>query len=213
MQNDSFVPLPITPGRIEFMKNDKTTANAPNQPVRSRNEPLIFLDMDGVLCDFVSAALSAHGVTFGAKSYPPGEFCLEKIIGCNTKEFWRRVDFAGEYFWENLDPYPWAEVLFRELQQVGEVIIATSPSRSPASYAGKQRWLRHMGMHGVQSMFGSRKYLMAKPGRVLVDDAEHNVTPWIAEGGQAVMVPQPWNHAKPTDDIVSHVLSHLLEAQ
>jgi len=173
---------------------------------------MIFLDMDGVLCDFVSAAFSAHGSTFNPQEYPRGEFAIESVLGCTTKEFWRRIDFAGEYFWEHLEPYPWAEVLFRELQRVDEVIIATSPSRSPASYAGKQRWLRYMGMNGVQSMFGSRKYLMAKPGRVLVDDGEHNVTPWIREGGQAVLVPQPWNCADPTDDMVSHVLIQLTVA-
>jgi 5'(3')-deoxyribonucleotidase len=170
---------------------------------------MIFLDMDGVLCDFVSAAFSAHGVTFKPDEYPRGEFACEKIIGCTSSEFWRRIDFAGEYFWENLEPYPWAKSLFEELQLIDEVIIATSPSRSPASYAGKRRWLRHMGMHGVQSMFGSRKYLMAKPGRVLIDDGEHNVKPWIREGGQAVLVPQPWNHAEPVADMVEHVLSQL----
>jgi len=173
---------------------------------------MIFLDMDGVLCDFVSAAFSAHGSTFDPKDYPRGGFALDEVLGCTTAEFWRRIDFAGEYFWENLEPYPWADVLFRELQQVDEVIIATSPSRSPASYSGKKRWLRYMGMHGVQSMFGSRKYLMSKPGRILVDDGEHNTTQWEREGGQAILVPQPWNRAKPTEDMVSNILGQLPDA-
>lgn len=169
---------------------------------------MIFLDMDGVLCDFVSAAFSANGVTFDPETYPRGEFACERVIGCTSREFWRRIDFAGESFWENLDPYPWAVPLFKELTHIGEVIIATSPSNSPASYAGKQRWLRRMGMDHVQSMFGSRKSLMSKPGRTLVDDGVHNTGPWEREGGRAVLIPQPWNYADLTDDVVGHVIRH-----
>ena len=91
---------------------------------------MIFVDMDGVLCDFITAAFSAHGQRFNPKDYPRGEFACEKILGITTNEFWRRVDFGGEAFWENLEPYLWALDLVKELQQIDQVIIATSPSRS-----------------------------------------------------------------------------------
>lgn len=168
---------------------------------------MIFLDMDGVLCDFVSAAFSAHGQKFNPNDYPRGVFACEKILGVTTNEFWRRVDFGGEAFWENLDPYPWALDLAKELQQIDRVIIATSPSRSPASYSGKRRWLQKMGLCRLDAMFGAQKWLMSRPGRVLVDDGEHNVVAWLHEGGQAILVPQPWNGASPVDDVVRYVCS------
>jgi len=168
---------------------------------------MIFLDMDGVLCDFVSSAFSAHGMKYDHAVYPRGVFAIEKVIGVTTSEFWRRIDFGGESFWENLDPYPWARTLVDELQEIDKVVIATSPSRSPASYSGKRRWLQKMGMCKLDSMFGACKWLMAKSDRTLVDDGEHNIVEWEKAGGYAVVVPQPWNHANPVDDVVKHVLS------
>jgi len=173
---------------------------------------MIFVDMDGVLCDFITAAFSAHGQRFNPKDYPRGEFACEKILGITTNEFWRRVDFGGEAFWENLEPYPWALDLVKELQQIDRVIIATSPSRSPASYSGKRRWLQKMGLCRLDAMFGAQKWLMSRPGRTLVDDGEHNTVAWEKEGGRAIVIPQPWNHAEPVDDVVKHVWKSYLES-
>jgi len=167
---------------------------------------MIFVDMDGVLCDFITAAFSAHGERFDPEKYPRGEFECEKILGVTTSEFWRRVDFGGEAFWENLDPYPWALDLVKELQQIDRVVIATSPSRSPASYSGKRRWLQKMGMCRIDSMFGAQKWLMSRPGRTLVDDGEHNTTAWTREGGTSILIPQPWNHAESVDSVFEYVL-------
>jgi hypothetical protein len=64
-----------------------------------------------------------------------------------------------------------------------------------------------MGMCHLDSMFGSKKWLMARVGRTLVDDGEHNTRAWENEGGLAIVVPQPWNHAEPVDDMVKHVCS------
>lgn len=170
---------------------------------------MIFLDMDGVLCDFITAAFSAHGMRFDPEDYPRGEFACEKILGITANEFWRRVDSGGEAFWENLEPYPWALDLVKELQQIDRVIIATSPSRSPASYSGKRRWLQKMGLCRLDSMFGSQKWLMSRPGRTLVDDSHHNTVAWEGEGGRAIVIPQPWNYAEPVDDVVMHVCNVL----
>lgn len=170
---------------------------------------MIFLDMDGVLCDFISAAFSAHGQRYDAASYPRGQFQCENILGVTTNEFWRRIDFGGESFWENLDPYPWAMDLVKELRGIDRVVISTSPSRSPASYSGKRRWLQKMGLCHIDAMFGAQKWLMSKPGRTLIDDAEHNRIVWEQEGGRVILVPQPWNYAEPVANVVQHVCSVL----
>jgi 5'(3')-deoxyribonucleotidase len=155
---------------------------------------MIFLDMDGVLCDFISAAFAVHGSKYDPKSYPSGEFDCEKILGCSKAEFWQKIDFCGESFWENLEPYDYTIRLVNELQQLGNVVIATSPSRSPYSYSGKRRWLQKMGLSHLDSMFGSKKWLMAGSGRILIDDAIHNTEAWEQHGGASILVPQPWNN-------------------
>lgn len=169
--------------------------------------------MDGVLCDFISAAFSAHGVRYDPTTYPRGQFACESVLGVTTNEFWRRIDFGGECFWENLEPYPWAIDLVKELQRIEKVVIATSPSRSPASYSGKRRWLQKMGLCKLDAMFGAQKWLMSRPGRVLVDDGEHNTTKWTKEGGSVYLVPQPWNHAEPVSDLVTSVCSFVLRME
>lgn len=172
---------------------------------------MIFLDMDGVLCDFVSAAYRVHGKLFWPADYPRGLFACEQHIGCSTAEFWHKIDNAGEDFWSNLEPYPWARDLVGELQEIDRVVISTSPSWSPHCYSGKRKWLIKMGLQRLDSMFGSSKYLMAQPGRILVDDAEHNIEPWRAAGGHAVIVPQPWNKAELVLDMVPHIMNQVLQ--
>lgn len=167
---------------------------------------MIFLDMDGVLCDFASAAFRVHDREFNADEYPKGQFALEPVLGVTTKQFWDRIDSHGEAFWEQLEPLPWALELVTAVSMLDTVIIATSPSRSPASYSGKRRWLQRMGLHVLASMFGSEKWLLAQPGRTLIDDAEHNVFPWCRQGGDAILVPQPWNHGQPVPDMADFVM-------
>lgn len=167
---------------------------------------MIFLDMDGVLCDFVGAAFKLHGKEFDPCMFPRGQYALEPVLGVTTKEFWTRIDEAGQSFWEDLEPYPWAIDLVNALDQFASVVISTSPSRHSSSYAGKRRWLQKHGMHKIPSMFGANKFLMSRPGRVLVDDSERNTEMWDLHGGLAVLFPQPWNEADRYDgDIISHV--------
>ncbi len=166
---------------------------------------MIFLDMDGVLCDFITEAFVANGKKFDATTYPKGKFACEEVIGCSTEEFWARIDECGEFFWESLQPYPWCLELVRCLESFDKVVISTSPSRSPHCYSGKRRWLMNMGLHRLDSMFGSSKWLMARPGRLLVDDGEHNIVKWEQQGGDFIVIPQPWNFATPTDDVVGMV--------
>ena len=170
---------------------------------------MIFLDMDGVLCDFIAPAFAAHGRAFIAEEYPPGLFACEEYLGVSTERFWEPIHAQGEAFWSNLEPYPWAFDLVKELEQIDKVVIATSPSRSPHSYSGKRLWLQRHGLCHIESMFGKAKWLMAKEGRTLVDDGQHNIDAWMKHGGSAVVVPQPWNPVGRCDDVLGLVLCAL----
>ena len=129
--------------------------------------------MDGVLCDFVSAAFKVHGRTYCESSFPRYVYELEGILKVTTETFWEKIHEHGEDFGQ-LEPYPWCHELVT-WKKLGDVVIATSPSRCHTSYAGKRRWLVNNGPGHLPSMFGAHKHLMAAPGRVLIDDAEHNL--------------------------------------
>ena len=76
----------------------------------------------------------------------------------------------------------------------GTFHISTSPSRAPASSMGKVHWLQQFfDPRFRQYMLGSHKYLMAKPGVVLIDDSDVKCTKFIEAGGDAIVFPQPWN--------------------
>ena len=171
---------------------------------------MIFLDMDGVLCDFASAAFAVHGRMYVPSEYPACRWDIASVIGVSTEVFWQKIHQQGESFWEELEPYPWTMDLVRELRNLDRVVIATSPSRCPTSYAGKRRWLIRHGLGDMDAMFGSQKWLMAKPGRWLIDDNPDNLTSWVEAGGNGYCVPQPWNKVLPKVDGLVNDLSRVI---
>lgn len=42
-------------------------------------------------------------------------------------------------------------------------------------------------------MLGSKKWLLAKPDHLLIDDLDKNVHQFILHGGNATLVPSDWN--------------------
>ncbi|MGB0600518.1 MAG: 5' nucleotidase, NT5C type [Rubripirellula sp.] len=156
---------------------------------------ICFLDMDGVLSDFTRAAMNVHGELYNENDWPIGEYSIEKVLGCSDVEFWQAIDAEGTWFWSDLDPYQWAHVLLDEFKsRFKEVVIVTAPSRSPHSYAGKKRWLDKYSISSqFPLVFTKRKDLLAAPGRVLIDDGDHNVKNFRAGGGMSFSFPQPWS--------------------
>ncbi len=152
----------------------------------------ILCDADGVLTDFFSAALDAHGMLHLAADWPPGEWDMPMVMGLTQEQFWRPLD--NYEFWRNkIKMCHGAHEFFAELKKLGPVTICTAPSEDPMSIAGKINMLRAELGKDIAVMAGSRKYLMAKHGNVLVDDNDANCDLFAASGGEYVMVPRPWN--------------------
>lgn len=171
---------------------------------------MIFLDMDGVLCDFVSAAFRAHGKEFCSATYPKGEYRIERVLGVTYDQFWVNIDGLGNNFWPTLKPYSWMQRLVAKVFEFdSEVKIATSPSENPNSWSGKQFWLRWHGLGHIRAKMGDEKWLLAAPGRCLIDDSDENVNEFRAAGGDAILFPQPWNSGTSNGDLVDHVSKQL----
>lgn len=154
---------------------------------------MIYLDMDGVLCDFIGGICAAHG---RPNPYDDpanrGIWDVCGIWGMHPAEFWEPCEFE---FWANLKPTPEAR---RLLSMEGVVGIITSPSQNHGCIPGKLEWLkRHTnGLHR-KVIFTHAKYLAAAPGKVLYDDNDDHVVKWREAGGVAVQVPRPWNSLHP----------------
>jgi hypothetical protein len=72
------------------------------------------------------------------------------------------------------------------------LLSALAPVSSCVS--GKWAWVRrHYPQFSNQMLFGSAKWFLAGPGRVLIDDWEENVAQFNKHGGEGILVPRLWN--------------------
>ena len=166
----------------------------------------VFLDMDGVLCDFARAALRLHGRSDILPRWPPGEWSIPKVLGMSRQEFWSKIDAVGSPFWYELSAYRWMNALLEMIEPQAPFTILTSPSKDAACATGKIQWLRkHLSPTFDGFMIGSRKHLCAQAGALLIDDSDHNVIQFRNHGGQAILFPQIWNSNHHLPDPLAHV--------
>lgn len=172
-------------------------------------KPVILLDMDEVLVDFVGGVYRMWGVSREEVEAlrTPGEWCvlepLEKAVNqtLGIDGFWDAIHAVGSEFWEALDPLPWADELI-ELVESWDVpwYVVTAPSDCPTSYNGKVRWLKaRFGSRFDRFIISPHKELLAQPGRVLIDDREENVHKFTVgsdgrpTGGAGIIFPSRGN--------------------
>ena len=76
-------------------------------------------------------------------------------------------------------------------------------------------WVRDRWHDQFPVVLTDQKHLLARPGRILIDDFKSNTVAWEKEGGKAFVFPQPYNGytCKPTFkdaqgvvDLVMHYL-------
>lgn len=174
----------------------------------------IYLDMDGVLCDFARGSLRVHRRLDALENYPPGEWDIGRVIGLSGSDFWHPIHFHAELFWAELEVLPWAERLVEFCESLvlpGRVYLASCPSDHAMSAAGKLMWInRHFPQFQKRFFLTPNKRLLAGPGRLLIDDNDGNCMDWHQDGGAAFLWPQPWNAAHwSQEDRISQLKSFL----
>lgn len=173
----------------------------------------IYCDLDGVIANFVEGAIEAADLPLTYDEVVQWNFFKPYM---SVTEFWGRIH-AHSCFWEDLPVYPWAHELVGALRSFGDVIFCTDPSHDEESSTGKIRWLKR---HGFLSkgdpdcyVLLRDKFLLSKPGTVLVDDSTYNCRMFtgLQDQGDAILFPQRWNitlgHA--TADPVAVVVGQL----
>lgn len=170
--------------------------------------PVVFLDMDGVLSNFVQGALDhfgskadIHDVTWDF----PRDILGFKDAG--DMDFWNQL---GYDFWANLEWTPEGQSLVKGVEEmVGQenIGILTAPQDTAGCVDGKRAWIKkHLPKYVKQLVVTPAKTLFAAPMKILVDDHDPNITKFTKTpqghptGGRGVLVPRPWNSAKPRTD-------------
>jgi hypothetical protein len=159
----------------------------------------VFLDLDGVCCDWMSACLRVHGYAGSVEDLwrdHPGEYDPAKLLGISTSQMWKKIDDAGFEFWRDLEPYPWMQDLLDAAHsRKARVLFLTAPSLGTDCIKGKLEWMqKHCGRQFRDYVITEAKYLCARPAALLVDDNQKQVTQFMAAGGHALMPAQPWNN-------------------
>lgn len=165
---------------------------------------LIFLDLDGVLAECHVTAARYFGVDVTLETWPHGKRTMELVhehdpnITQNDDAFWA---IFPEEFWATLPKTPECdEIVAACANNVGQenVKIASRPTSNPRSWSGKRIWVQHNLPTWIhhQLILTEEKWLLAKPGRMLIDDSFDVCTKFADRGGQTRWVPRPWGGCK-----------------
>ena len=186
-------------------------------------KPKIFVDLDGVIVDFVLPVMARYGASIEGEAFYPLGFGWDVVGATNmirgnrglkplsNTEFWDGLNYD---FWLNLRCYPLAPQFLQALESVGDVYFATSPTLSSECVAGKFDWIKRQFRHMIRRFFiGADKSVFAGPNAILIDDRDKNVDEFREAGGQAFLIPRPWNRAghcqlprHPFDHVVSTLM-------
>lgn len=161
-----------------------------------QTKPTLFLDMDGVLADFIGGLVEYYDVKeLKARMVVHGQ--VEEHIG-RTWDTIREDLIRVPDFFDSLPKMPYAGDLLTEVVRMsdagmweGGVFVATHAMRGdPACRDAKYRWLlHHAGEYFAERMVvfsgEADKKLLARPGCVLIDDYAVNTINWFERGGDA----------------------------
>lgn len=152
----------------------------------------VYLDVDGVICDFVGGMCKKYGKDPRLVREWDG---LLTVCGITYDEM--QKDVANNAFIESLEVYPWEDYLWRDLERFD---IATAVNTT-----GRRCWLvdnDYCEYSDTDNVFDPEKWKYAKPGYLLIDDNEENIKKWEEAGGIGVLFPAPWNSR--TDEAPHH---------
>ncbi len=154
---------------------------------------IVLLDVDGVLCDFVSGVMRSVATCSDERADLSEWDFLDKL-GPHARRAYL-ADSAKPGFCYGLDPLPGAVEGVQQLLADGHDLVAvTAPLLHCPTWEGERRaWLwKHFGIAAREVVFTSRKDLVH--GDVLVDDKPEHVKDWSARWGKCgVLWAQPYN--------------------
>jgi len=184
----------------------------------------VFLDLDGVLVDFVGGVHNALGLPYRYDEYPyekgkwnmlgdvggkfwDGKFPFSVVNGLCSQEFWSNLAWMHD---------GWRLLHGRAgiMSKFDDITILTAPMPNPGSWTGKYLWVeKNMPAKFLKNIIMSvvPKSLLAGPDTLLIDDKDENIAEFVAAGGCGILVPRPWNELHGWADEALQVVKNSLE--
>jgi len=153
--------------------------------------------MDGVLVDFVRGVDQYFGISYD--EFPETQEDLPiwnwyTKFGITNKQV---NDICISDFWLNLEwMYDGKEILKLVESFFGDnVFLLTCPMPNQESWTGKYLWIeKHLPQCKKRIIITHlQKSMFASEGRLLIDDKDDNKDDFVSAGGDAILVPRPWN--------------------
>jgi len=150
--------------------------------IHESTEYTIYVDLDGVLTDFLKGASLATGKTFNTHAE------WEKVKSSD----WRVIADIGADFWAGL---PWTsdgKKLWGVVKQYNPNILSAFPQakeNKQHAVTGKNKWIKRelSGYNKIHLVKGQDKQNFASPKSILIDDLERNVEQFISKGGIGIL--------------------------
>ena len=162
----------------------------------------IFLDLDDTLNEFTPDALKALGCDCQTYADYPAH-CGYNIMAAAA---YYGLHAEKKTFWDSIPRSVWAKSTKSEecdwlvemcAKAVGKksVFIATSPTKDPDCLAGKLEWIVNNLPEWIhrQYVITPRKWLLAGPTALLIDDSVEKLEEFNAHNGVTICFPRPWN--------------------
>jgi 5'(3')-deoxyribonucleotidase len=172
------------------------------------NQPRIYLDLDDVLNTLTMDILCGvfHCVPDKGFEHFPAHVGYDIIGAVAHIRGEEPMEFLA--FWEQVPVSVWAEApkssicnwlveTAAELVGRDNVYVATATGQgiNPLTIAAKVDWIRASlptWLH-EQYFITTHKWLLGRPGDILIDDSAANCAKFEDMGGDAILVPRPWN--------------------
>lgn len=155
------------------------------QPKEGEQEYDIYVDMDGVLADFIDGVNRLLGMDYSDEEYqtnPEYRTKMWKAVGKYSKE--------GGQLWSELNPMPDAKQLWSYVEKYDPEILTAAGNPEFGAEAQKRQWVpwvmgSDITVHVVRKSADKAQY--ATPNSILIDDQEKSIKPWIAAGGIGIL--------------------------
>lgn len=184
----------------------------------------VFLDLDGVLVDFIGGIHNALNLPYEYGKYPyqkgkwdmlgdigekfrGSQFPSSAIDGLCNQEFWRTLNWMedGQQLL-----YGWVGIMGK----FDDITVLTTPMPNPDSWTGKYLWIKeNMPAKFLKNtiMLAGSKAQLAGPDTLLIDDKDENIIEFKAAGGRSILVPRPWNKLHSQAEETLQVVKNNLE--
>lgn len=150
----------------------------------------IYMDMDGVLTNFLQAYLTKINRLDLYDDWPMWEYNIPTATGQTDEEFFAAID-GDEDFWIDMAFWIEPKKLIWHCQRYANVHICTMPTRCPMSLSGKRKWVDKYISKMMPMITIGDKSLLANNRSLLIDDNLDNVFRFAAAGGKVIHADGP----------------------